>query len=459
MKITLNDLFNIPTAEIYNPDDYKPVSSVVIDSRKCKKNSLFVAIKGNKYDGHNFVEQAVKNGASAVMVIKRKLKDFDILDVPVITVKDTLTAYGELAKIWRLKSKAKVISITGSNGKTTTKEILFTLLKEKYKVIKSIGNNNNHIGVPLSIFSATSFTEIILLEHGTNHFGEIKYTAGIAQPDYGIITNIGNSHLEFLKNREGVFKEKSALFTVVDNNNGTVFINQDDPVLKKNAKNYKNIFSFGFKAKPDVKGCIMDFDENGHPVISVSSKRKNFSTTLPLYGKTNAENYLAAVSVAIKLNLTKKQILDGTKKIKPFEKRLEVKNFQSTILIDDTYNSNPVSMQAALDVVKSIKKFRKKTLILGDMFELGEKSEIFHKKLAENILKIRNVEVLLIGKMMKNLAGVLKEKSCNVQYFKSRKLLINAVNHFHFPGKVVLVKGSRGMKMEEFVNLIERKLR
>ncbi len=459
MKITLNDLFDIPTAEIYNPDNYKPVSSVLIDSRKCKKNSLFVAVKGNKYDGHNFVEQAVKNGASAVMIVKRKLKDFDSINVPIIVVKNTLTAYGELAKIWRLKSKAKVISITGSNGKTTTKEILFTLLKEKYKVVKSIGNNNNHIGVPLSIFSATSFTEIILLEHGTNHFGEIKYTVEIAKPDYGIITNIMDSHLEFLKNREGVFKEKSALFTVVNNNNGIVFINQDDPILKKNAKNYKNVFSFGFKAKPDVKGRITNFDENGRPVISISSKRKNFNATLPLYGKTNAENYLAAVSVAIKLNLTKKQILDGTKKIKPFEKRLEVKNFQNTILIDDTYNSNPSSVQAALDVMQSIKKFKKKILILGDMFELGEKSETFHKKLAESIIKIRNVEILLIGKMMKNLADVLKEKSCNVQYFRSRKLLTDTINHFHFPGKVVLVKGSRGMKMEEFVNLIERKLR
>ena len=208
MRITLEDLFNIPTAVIYNPDAYKSAAAVFIDSRQVKKKSIFVAIKGKNFDGHDFVKEAVKKGAGAIIINKRKLSEFDELDLPVITVSNTTHAYGELARIWRKKLKAKVISITGSNGKTSTKEILSEILSEKYKVHKTTANNNNHIGVPLTILSAPSGCEVVVLEHGTNHFGEIEYTAKIAQPDYSLITNIGSGHLEFLKDKKGVYKGK-----------------------------------------------------------------------------------------------------------------------------------------------------------------------------------------------------------------------------------------------------------
>ena len=244
IRLTLEDIFEIPGAVIYNPDNYSSVSSVSIDSRKIKRNSLFVAIKGEKFDGHDFIRDVIKKGAAAVMLNENRYKNFKDLDLPVITVKDTIISYGDLAKTWRRKLNAKVIGITGSAGKTSTKEMIASLLKEKYKVNKTILNNNNHIGVPLTILSTNEKHEVLVLELGTNHFGEISYTSEIAEPDYAFITNIGNSHLEFLKNKKGVLKEKIALFKATKNNKGTLFVNYDDPLLKKSCQNYKNKVSY-----------------------------------------------------------------------------------------------------------------------------------------------------------------------------------------------------------------------
>ena len=225
VRITLEDLFNLPASEIVNPDNYKAVSKISIDSRMINKGSLFIAIKGEKFDGHNFVREVIKNGASAVVIERKKYSQFRDLDIPVILVDKTVDALGGLAKVWRSKLNAKVVSITGSAGKTTTKDIIGTLLSEKYKTKKTSGNNNNHIGVPLTILSADKNDEVLVLEHGTNHFGEIDYTANIAQPDYALITNIGTSHLAFLKNKRGVLKEKKSLFDVTAKRDGTLLIN------------------------------------------------------------------------------------------------------------------------------------------------------------------------------------------------------------------------------------------
>ncbi|MEK6552951.1 MAG: Mur ligase family protein, partial [Bacteroidota bacterium] len=230
IKITIEDLFNISSAVIYNPDAFKPVSNVEIDSRRVKKGSLFIAIKGEKYDGHDFILDALKKGANSVVIDSRKLKKFSFLEIPVVAVNNTIRAYGELAKIWRNKISAKVISITGSNGKTTVKEMIASLLSEKYNVVKTEANNNNHIGVPLTILGTDEKCEALVLEQGTNHFNEIEYSANISRPDYAMITNIGDSHLEFLKNREGVYKEKSALLDITEIHGGTVFLNMDDPI-------------------------------------------------------------------------------------------------------------------------------------------------------------------------------------------------------------------------------------
>ncbi len=459
MKITLTDIFNLTGSVIYNPEDYKAVSSVSIDTRSIRKNSLFVAIKGAKFDGHKFVDDAVNKGASAIVISRRKLKDFDHINVPIITVPNTIKAYGELAHIWRSKLKANVISITGSNGKTTTKEILATILNEKYKTDKTVGNNNNHIGVPLTLLSIKSNCEVLVLEHGTNHFNEIKYTAEIASPDYALITNIGDSHLEYLIDQEGVYKEKSALFNAAFANNGIVFINNDDKIIKNNTKKIKNKITYGFTGKCDVKGKITGYTEDGRIKLNVSHKNRNFEVTLPIYGKSNAQNTLAAITIAMHLKLSVKQIKNGVSKLKQIPGRLYVQKYNDLILVDDTYNANPASMESAIILIKNIKSYKTKTIIIGDMFELGSKASLYHKNLAQLIVKHKINNILLIGNLMAYLYQELQKSnaSINISYFKNRKALKLFINKNEFSQQVVLVKGSRGMKMEEFAELIRDK--
>ena len=453
VKLKLNDLFNITSAVIYNPDDFNSISSVVIDSRIVKKNSLFIAVKGSNFDGHDFVNEAVKKGAAAVIINKNKLSKYDDINVPIVAVDDTIKALGEIANSWRRKLKAKVISITGSNGKTSTKEILSTLLSKKFTVVKTVSNNNNHIGVPLTILSANSKTDILVLEHGTNHFNEIEYTAKIAEPDYGLITNIGNSHLQFLKDKQGVFVEKKTLLDEVILRRGFIFINKDDKILKKYQTNFKQRITFGFSADSMIEGKILGYTTDGKTKIKIQSPKYNLEIELPLYGKTNAKNILAAVAVCYKLGLTKKELIEGIKLLKAAKSRLDVIHGSKMILIDDTYNANPESMKSAFELVDRIKLFKKKILVLGDMFELGSKAKDLHLELASSILKLKPDFVLTIGKNMKALSLAITGKII-IRHFNSLENMKIFLMKNDFSNSVILVKGSRGMKMEEMIQPI-----
>ncbi|MDP2038600.1 MAG: UDP-N-acetylmuramoyl-tripeptide--D-alanyl-D-alanine ligase [Ignavibacteria bacterium] len=457
LKITLEDLFNLPSAVIYNPDGFKPISKVEIDSRKVKKGCLFVAIKGEKFDGHDFVLTAIRNGAQAVIVNKKKIKKFDSLDVTIIAVEDTTKAYGDIANIWRRKLKAKVVAITGSNGKTTTKEMIATLLAEKYNVVKTLANNNNHIGVPLTILSADEKCDVIVLEQGTNHFGEIAYSAKISQPDFALMTNIGDSHLEFLKNREGVYKEKSALFAETNMNGGTILINSDDAVISSHTQDFKCIISYGFNGKTSVKGEILGYTDDGRTNVQITSGKIKIEAALPVYGEANAKNFLSAVVVALILGLTKKQILDGVKKFAPVHGRFEVKKFKNAVVIDDTYNASPASVKSAIDTMNKIKTYKNKIVVLGDIFELGNQSVKIHKELEKVFKPAKNLVVLTVGTMMQHLVKELRKKKIRSIHFFLREALSLYLQYEEIENSVILVKGSRGMMMEEFVNILEKR--
>ena len=457
IKITIEDLFNIPSAEIFNPDTYKALSSVEIDSRKVKKGSLFVAIKGDKLDGHNFLLDSLKKGAAAVVIDSSKLKKFSFLEIPMISVDDTTKAYGGIAKIWRNKLSAKVLSVTGSNGKTTVKEMVSTLLAEKYSVAKTESNNNNHIGVPLTILSTNEKCEVLILEQGTNHFGEIPYSAKISQPDYSIITNIGDAHLEYFKSREGIFKEKSALFVETEKQNGIVFLNMDDPIVSKNAKQFNNKVTYGFKGKVDVKGKVVGYTEDGRTEIQITSYGKKFKTILPLYGQSNAKNFLAASAIAIKLGMNGKEIIKAAQKFQPVPGRLVVKKYNNVVVIDDTYNASPASIQMAIELVKKIKTFKSKLIVLGDIYELGNKSPKYHKELSNIFSADKKLTVLTTGPMMKNLHKELRRKKVRSIHFYLREALSLYLQYEEIDHSVILVKGSRGMKMEDFVKILEKR--
>ena len=366
-----------------------------------------------------------------------------------------LIALGEVAKLWRSKLKTKIIGITGSAGKTTTKEILAALLSEKFRVNKTAANNNNHIGVPLTILNTNEKHNVLVAELGTNHFGEIPYTAPIASPDLALITNIGDSHLEYLKNRKGVFAEKSALLKETIIRGGKVFINNDDKILKAFGKTLKNKITFALDEKADYRVAIKGYDKLARPQIEIKSKKNDFASTLPISGEKNVLNFTAAFAIASELGLTSSQIQKAVKKIKSYNKRLEVKNHKSFTLINDTYNANPDSMKSSLDILNRIELRKRKIAVLGDMFELGNESKSKHIDLASFINKTKVDEVYSIGKMMKLMNQKLNGKTKVHQHFNDRESLKKYLQKFDTKNSVVLVKGSRGMKMEEFVSIIE----
>ena len=458
-RVTLNieDLFEIPGATIYNPDDIGLIRNVTIDSRKIKKGSLFIAIKGKRFDGHSFVRKAVKKGAAVLMINKHKLNEFDDINLPIITVRNTTKALGDIAKLWRRKLNTRVVGITGSNGKTSTKDMLATILNEKYSVNKTESNNNNNIGVPLTILATNEKQDILVAELGTNHFGEIKYSAEILEPDYALITNVGSSHLKYLKSKKGVLKEKIALFDAAKINAGKIFINYDDPLLNKYSGKFKNSISFGFDKRVDVSGRIINYTDDGRPVVEVTKKNKKYINTLPLHGEQSAKNFLASMSIALEMGLTKEQINKGTKKFDVSQGRLNVQQHKNFLLIDDTYNASPDSTKAAIELVEKIKSFHRKVLILGDMLELGKDKIKLHCALSSTVIKCRIDEVYTIGSGMKALYDKLINKDVITKNFRKRESLRKFLLSYDPTGAAILVKGSHGMQMEEFASIILRK--
>lgn len=459
IKLTLNDFFNLPDAEIFNPDRFKDITSVSIDSRKIGKNCLFIAIKGERFDGHDFIEEVVKKKVSAVMINKNQLKRFSDLEIPFITVKDTTKSLGDIASVWRDKLNAKVIGITGSAGKTTTKEIIAAILSVRYRVHKTNGNNNNHIGVPLTLLNAKARHQILVVEQGTNHFGEIKYTAKISKPDLALITNIGYSHIEFLKDRNGVLKEKSELLKITVQRGGVAFINNDDDLLRKFGKRLKRKITFGFDNFSDYQANILNVDRTGRAIISIKYGKKLFQTKLPIAGEQNAKNFLAAFAIAKELGLSDKQILKGLKRIKSVNKRLEIKKFKDTIIINDSYNANPDSMKASLNLLSKMKPSYKKVAVLGDMFELGSQSIKLHKEIGSFINELKLDAVYTLGKFSENITNTLNGRVPLKKHFKEKKNLISSLKRSQLKKTVVLIKGSRGMKMEEIYSDLEESLK
>jgi len=457
VQLNIEDIFNVPGSVIYNPDNLKKINYVSIDSRNIRANTLFIALKGNRFDAHNFVKDAIKNGAEAIVINKSRLNQFNDIKVPIVTVKDTKLALGDIARIWRKKLHTKIIGITGSSGKTTVKDMLAQMLSEKYKVNKTETNNNNHIGVPLTIFNTNEKHQVLVAELGTNHFGEIPYTASILSPDYSLITNIGDSHLEFLKNREGVWKEKSFLFEETIRNGGKVFLNFDDPILKAKYLRKGNCISYGFSGRVDVQGKIKSYTEDGKPIIEITYKKKNYEFTLPIYGEQSAKNFLASCAVALEFGMSIAQIKNTVSRLKAPSGRLDVQRFKNFILIDDTYNANPDSTKAAIELVGRIKTFKKKILILGDMLELGKTSMKLHQRLKNVIVNSKVDEVYTVGSKMKHLYEKFDRTNLLAIHFAKREFFKSYINHLNFNDSVILVKGSRGMRMEEFVSEIKNK--
>lgn len=467
MKLAKSEILSVPNIRAigFESETTDLVMGVSTDSRTTQPGDVFFAIRGEKMDGHDFVTKAIGAGAG-VVVVDKKWADSNgtmlvSINVPRLIVEDTTVALGDLAAYYRAKFKIPFIAIAGSNGKTTTKNMVSAVLGTKYKVLSTDGNLNNQIGVPQTLFRLTEEHDLAVVEIGTNHFAELEYLCRILAPTHGLITNIGNEHLEFFGSLEGVAKAEGELLDWLRSNKGTFFFNKDDKHitrrLRKN-RGTKNV-SFGFRAKDaEVKGTILAMDGNGCARLRIRQKGRNpFEVQLSAAGEQNACNALAAVAVGTTMRIPATKITKALRSFSPAGKRMEIIHLNGLTVLNDTYNANPDSVLAALKTLRSMKTDGRRIAVLGDMLELGKSGEKEHRTIGKTLAQSKVDYLFTFGDLSKltNDAAKLEMK----QHFNDKSALAERVAAVVSAGDLVLVKGSRGMKMEEVVAVLQQKFK
>ena len=412
-------------------------NKVCTDSRKIKDNDLFFSLKGPNFNGNKFAKIALENGANYAIVDQ---KEYAVND-NYILVNDCLDTLQKLANYHRKKSKAKIIGLTGSNGKTTSKELILSVLKSGFKTIATIGNLNNHIGVPLTLLSIEPETEIAIIEMGANHLKEIELLCNIADPDYGYITNFGKAHLEGFINLEGVIKGKSELYTYLMKKSRLIFINNNDNKQLEITKEYTNKFTFG-KTNSNVNYSVNQIN----PQISISIEDITIKSNL--FGEYNAENLAAAIGIGKYFDLSNANIKEGIENYIPNNNRSQIIEKGSNKIILDAYNANPTSMQLALVNFNDISE-KNKILFIGDMYELGENSHEMHQDIVNTIEEMNFNQTYLLG----NLFNKTKFSS-KIKAFANLEDLNNNINLEEISNSTILIKGSRGMQLEKILDFL-----
>lgn len=460
--ITVHDLKNLPDAEIYNLK-FRRAKSVSTDSRSIGKGEIFFALKGDNFDGHDFVFEAIRKGAVLAVVSRKwlnenkKAKD----KLPLVVVDDTIDALGKLALIYRKKFEIPVIAIGGSNGKTTVKEMIARVLSTGLKVLKTEGNHNNQIGVPLTLFKLKSSHDVAVIEVGTNHPGEMKKLCNIASPTAGLLTNIGKEHLEFFKNINGVKKEEGSLFEYLSRESGTAFVNADDPDVVDLSKTVKDRYTYGFiganKIKKNVSGELIGLDARGCAVFQLKHRNEVELIHLKLSGIHNASNALAAAAVGSYFGLSLQLIKSALESFNSYEKRMEMLKFNGVSVVNDTYNSNPESAIALVRWLAMLPVRGKKIIVLADMLELGKVSKREHRLVGKEIIKASPDLLFTYGKEAEEIYNVARSR-IESHHFANKGDLVKKLLAVVKKGDVVVIKGSRGMKMEEVTTGLRKAL-
>ena len=418
------------------------ICDVKIDSRKVCTGSLFIAIKGEKFDGHDFIDQAFLNGA--VCVLSEKNLDIEKNFIKVESCKQALM---DLAEYYRNLFDIKVIGITGSYGKTSVKDLTADILMEKYNVVRTMGNFNNNIGLPLSVFELNDETEILVLEMGTNHFGEISNLSKIVRPDVCVINNIGVAHMENFLSRDGILKAKCEIFDYA-NKNFVSILNGDDEYLRKIKLDEKQVFYCGFEKNNDIY------------VEKISDDKKNFKVNimdceinLDFANEMFIKNCVMAIGIGKYFGVKDKDIKKAIENFEFKNMRMELINVKNKFyIISDVYNANPDAMKGAIDslVLFDKKNIKKKICILGDMLELGDEAKEFHEEIGKYIDNKKIDLVICIGELAKNIFDEINK--VKKEYFRAKEDFFDGMNKFDFDESVILIKASRGMKFEEIVN-------
>ncbi len=428
------------------------ISGISTDSRKINKGDLFVPVSGEKFDGHDFVKSSLDSGAAASLISK----PVDSLkDKAIIRVDDTLKALGDIARFYRDKFRIPFVGITGSVGKTSTKDMISGVLARKYSVLKTSGNFNNHIGLPLTIFNLESFHEAAVLEMGMSGFGEIGYLTSIVKPDIAVITNIGLSHIEKLGSRQNILKAKMEILEGLKSE-GLVILNGDDKLLYglKDLLKFRTVY-YGMEDGLQYQACgVKTMGENG-TYFEITVKNKDYKVNIPVPGIHNIYNALAAIAVGVEMNVPLEDIIKGIAGFTPEKMRLNIVSGNGIKIINDVYNASPQSMKAAIDVLKEVGGNRRTIAVLGDMLEMGEWSYRQHIDVGRYAVSEGINYIITVGKEGENIAkGALESgaREESIFAFGNNDEAGLFLEDFIKDGDVVLVKGSRGMKMEDIVD-------
>jgi len=414
-------------------------TSLSIDTRKIEKDSMFFAIKGENFDANTFAQQALDLGALYVIIDNKSYW----IDERTIVVENSLETLQELAKFHRAYLKLPIVALTGSNGKTTTKELINVVLSQKFKTKATIGNLNNHIGLPLTLLSFNSETEIGIVEMGANHKKEIEFLCEIAQPDYGYITNFGKAHLEGFGGVEGVIQGKSEMYQYLSKNGKTVFVNLEDPIQIEKSAGIQS-FTFGIN-KENADLNIKSIEAN--PFVKINYN--NFVVESHLIGLYNANNINAAVAIGKYFKVEDTAIKSAIENYIPANNRSQLLKKGSNEIILDAYNANPSSMAVAITNFLQLEN-QNKIMILGDMFELGEESHAEHKAIVDSLKGQDKSVCYLIGKSFyeNQVSGE------NIKFFETFDAFAAFLKTIHFNENTILIKGSRGMALERTLEYI-----
>ena len=418
---------------------YNQCNGVSTDTRNITENSLFFALKGANFNANDFALKALENGAAFAVIDDKNLKKLE--NNKLIFVDDVLKTLQDLAAFHRFHIGLPVIALTGSNGKTTSKELLHAVLSTKYNTIATIENLNNHIGVPLTLLRMTEDTDLAIIEMGANHQKEIELLCTIAQPDFGFITNFGRAHLEGFGGVEGVIKGKSEIYDYLKSNNKTIFVNFDDSIQTEKTSNSTR---FGFSIENNSLANIQITNANAQPMATVEVNGIEIQSNLT--GLYNIANIAFAITIGQYFNISLENIKEAIENYIPQNNRSQWTKTNDKNVLLDAYNANPSSMQVAIENFNQLKN-PSKLMILGDMFELGNESDNEHLQTINQVIETK-IPTIFIGEHFFK----VQVKNNTVQYFKNIQDFFNQLKELPIIEELLLIKGSRGMALERILD-------
>lgn len=448
---TVKELIEITGGNLIQGQIDDSISSFHFDSRMIEKKSLFIALTEGVRDGHDFIQAAINKGAIAVLISHQKFKKEEVSGVSIILVEDTKVAFVSISSAYRKQLDLPFIAITGSNGKTTTKDITAHILSYKLNVFKTYKSYNGQLGLPLSLLQITKENEVAVLELGMNHAGEIDFLARLVKPTISIITNIGDSHIEFLGSRENIAKAKGELLPHTDPSK-YILLNQDDELVLSQAHRYTGkVFTFSTQSTADVYATTIQSLDQGTS-FTLHLGNSSVSCFIPMFGHHNVSNLLPGAFIAYELGFTLQEIADSLLSLTISDMRFQIiPGPNGSMLINDAYNASPTSIKAACETFLHIYPHRKKVIVLGDVLELGEKADTLHLEVGLS-LKGKDAILITVGEKAE-----LISKEAGGKHFATKAEAVEELAQYLNQDYALLFKASRGMQFEEIIEVINKR--